>query len=225
MNLGSKIRQIIDRKGLTLGELARLSRVDVKTLYAIVERDSVRSKFASQIAAALEVSVEEILSDTDEDSAGLSRQATPTPPVMEPRVESHIPVRLVRFKVSAGVSGYAVDYLEGDNGPIYFRADWLRSRGLNPERLFAVKVAGASMEPTLYDGDLVTVNTEDTEPREGEVFAANYEGEIVIKRLQRDEGTWWLTSDAADQRRFQRKRCDEHVQLIGRVVHRSSERL
>lgn len=94
-----------------------------------------------------------------------------------------------------------------------------------PEMLFGVRVSGASMEPSLWDGDLVVINTADTDPHDGEAFAINYEGEMVIKRMRRDAGEWWATSDNADQRRFAPKRCTEDVVVIGRVIYKQSERI
>ena len=69
------------------------------------------------------------------------------------------------------------------------------------------------------------VNTAQTQPKDGVVFAVNYEGEMVIKRLIRDDGQWWLSSDNPDQRRYPRKVCHEGVKLIGEVVHKQSERI
>jgi len=135
-------------------------------------------------------------------------------------------IRRVRFKLSAGASGFEVDYLSnGDSAPIVFRREWYESRGLKPEHLFAIRVAGASMEPGLFEGDTVVVNTADRTPKDAEVFAVNYEGELVIKRLVRDSGQWWLASDNPDQRRFPRKSCHETVALLGRVVHKQSEHI
>lgn len=125
----------------------------------------------------------------------------------------------------SGASGFAVEYLGDEDAPIVFRRQWFESNGYNPEKLFATKVANGSMEPGLYDGDTVVVNTEQTEPKDGIVFAANYEGELVIKRLVRDAGQWWLSSDNPDQRRHPRKVCDENVHLIGEIVHKQSERI
>jgi phage repressor protein C with HTH and peptisase S24 domain len=79
--------------------------------------------------------------------------------------------------------------------------------------------------PNLYEGDLIVINTQQTEPRDGLAFVASYEGEIVVKRLLRDAGNWWLTSDNPDQRRYPRKVCDEHTQIIGEVVYRQTERV
>jgi phage repressor protein C with HTH and peptisase S24 domain len=131
----------------------------------------------------------------------------------------------VRFKLSAGVSGYAIEPENGNGKPVFFRKDWFDLHNYRPDQLFAVRVAGASMEPALYDGDLIVVNTADTAPHDGDVFAINFEGELVIKRLRRDAGEWWATSDAADQRRFAPKRCTEDVKIIGRVVYKQSERI
>ena len=134
-------------------------------------------------------------------------------------------VRRVKFKLSAGVSGFGVDYLVDDDAPIVFRREWFTGNGYRPEALFAVKVANGSMEPGLYDGDTVVVNTAQTTPRDGAVFAVNYEGELVIKRLVRDAGQWWLCSDNPDQRRYPRKLADEHCAIIGEIVHKQSERI
>lgn len=134
-------------------------------------------------------------------------------------------IRRVNFKLSAGASGFAIEYDQDFGAPIVFQRQWYEQRGLVPAKLFAVKVANGSMEPGLTHGDTVVVNTEQTTPRDGRVFAVNYEGELVIKRLVRDAGQWWLSSDNPDQHRYPRKVCDEHCLLIGEIVHKQSERI
>lgn len=136
-----------------------------------------------------------------------------------------VAVPRVKFKLSAGVSGYAVESENGNGKPVFFRQDWFSTHHYNPAKLFAVRVSGASMETALWDGDLVVINTADTSPQDGEAFAINYEGEMVIKRLRRDSGEWLATSDNFDQRRFAPKRCTEDVQIIGRVIYKQSERI
>lgn len=128
-------------------------------------------------------------------------------------------IRRVKFNVESGI--------ENDEGnPIFFRKNWMDSRGYKPENLIAIYVHGNSMEPGLYDGDTVVINTSDTEPIDGEVFVVNYENETVIKRLIRDSGRWWLSSDNSDQRRFPRKECNSELcSIIGRVVHKQSEKI
>ena len=133
-----------------------------------------------------------------------------------------IAVERVNLQVSAGVTGFAIEHLNGNGPPIFFRADWLKAEGLRADRLFALRVSGDSMEPSLWDGDLVVINTGATEPKDGVAFVLNYEGEVLIKRLERDAGEWWLTSDNP---RYKRKRCDEHALLIGRVIYKQSGRI
>ena len=135
-------------------------------------------------------------------------------------------IRRVRFKLSAGASGFGIDYMdEVDAEPIVFRKDWYAKNGYKPEALFAVHVANGSMEPGLNHGDSVIVNTESKDPKDGVVFAVNYEGELVIKRLVRDAGQWWLSSDNVDQRKYPRKICDENCIILGEIVQKQSEKI
>lgn len=133
-----------------------------------------------------------------------------------------IPVARVLLKLEAGITGYQVQQLEGNGPPIFFRRDYLQLKGWKADSLFALKISGDSMEPSLYESDLVVINASDNTPVDGDVFAVNYEGQAVIKRLRRDAGEWWLDSDNP---RHKPKRCDEHAILIGRVVYRQTERI
>lgn len=139
--------------------------------------------------------------------------------------DAYVPIRHVRFRLAAGVGGYEVQFDNSDGGPLYFRRDWMQRRGLRPDKLIALKVHGSSMEPGLFEGDTVVVNLADVEPADGAVFAINYEGQCIVKRLKRDAGQWWITSDNADKRFYPDKRCDENVKIIGQVVHRQSEHI
>lgn len=135
-------------------------------------------------------------------------------------------VRRVTFKFDAGAVGYRVDQLdEQDPEPLVFRADWFKSRGFTPSRLVATRVSGNSMETTLFDGDTIVINLDQAEARDGEVFAVRYDDQLVVKRMFKEGASWWLHSDNPDQRRFPRRECDAACQVLGRVVHRQSERL
>ncbi len=67
--------------------------------------------------------------------------------------------------------------------------------GYNRKDLFAVRVRGDSMEPTLTEGDVV-IFARDDEPESGKIVAAHVPGDgLIIKRLQKVNGTWLLVSD------------------------------
>ncbi|MDQ1924571.1 S24 family peptidase [Massilia pseudoviolaceinigra] len=133
-------------------------------------------------------------------------------------------VRKVRLRLSAGIRGFQTELDHSDGGGLMVTRKWLSAKGYNVERLVASEVHGESMEPTLHEQDIVIINTADTTPVDGGVFAVNYEGEAVIKRLSRDAGEWWLTSDNLDQRKYHRKICrgDDCI-IVGRVVMKKSE--
>lgn len=139
--------------------------------------------------------------------------------------ESKLPIRFALFKISAGVSGYEIEYENGESEPIFMGRRWFEENHYRPDRLLAVRVNGRSMEPNLHDGDLVVINTDDTTPKDGVVFAANYDGELVIKRMKREAGQWFLASDSPDKARFGDKVCQDGCDLIGRIVYKQSEHI
>ncbi len=136
-----------------------------------------------------------------------------------------LPVRRVAIKAQAGVSGYGVEYVPDDGRPISFRADWYKAKGFKHNELLACRVTGDSMIPNLYEDDIIVINTQSSTPKDTTAFLVDYEGEIVVKRLIRDDGQWWLTSDNPDQRRYPRRVCHEQTQIIGEVVYRQTERV
>jgi phage repressor protein C with HTH and peptisase S24 domain len=152
-------------------------------------------------------------------------QRARTAPIEQENNPAYPAIRRVRFKLQAGVSGFAVQDLEDDGPPIVFRRDWFDLHGYRPEKMLAARVAGASMEPSLWDGDLVVINTAQTTPHDGHVYALNIEGVLAIKRLVRDGGEWWIRSDNADKVRYPDKRTHEGVSVLGEVVYKQSERI
>lgn len=132
----------------------------------------------------------------------------------------------VSLQLSAGLTGFSTVPEIYDGATLSVPRNWVDRNGFIPSRLIALKVKGESMEPGLFDGDQVVVNTADTKIVDGAVYAVNYEGEAVIKRMVRDAGQWWLSSDNPDQRRFHRKSCrGAECIMIGRVIKKESERL
>jgi phage repressor protein C with HTH and peptisase S24 domain len=134
-----------------------------------------------------------------------------------------VQIMKVRLKVQAGITGFQVEpeHYDGDTQGVPRK--WLIREGLSQDALLSIVVKGESMEPALYDGDVIVVNTRDTKLVDGAVYVVNYEGEAVVKRMVRDAGQWWLSSDNADQRKYHRKQCKgAECIVIGRVVRKES---
>lgn len=133
-------------------------------------------------------------------------------------------IKLIDMKLKAGITGFGVEYLDEKKfEPLFFKRTWFEKRGYNPNKLYALLVKGESMSPTLEDGFVVVVNTELTSPKDNTIFAINYHGEAVIKRLIRDMGGFWMVSDNTDQRKYPRVLCDENTLIIGKIVHYQGE--
>lgn len=129
----------------------------------------------------------------------------------------------VRLKVQAGITGFQTEPENYDGETQGVPTRWVLREGLSQDALFAIVVKGESMEPALYEGDVIVMNSRDTKLVDGAVYVVNYEGEVVVKRMMRDAGQWWLSSDNADQRKYHRKLCKgADCIVIGRVVRKES---
>ncbi len=223
-SLAERLKWARDQKEWTQEELAKAASVSQGTIGNAESGTRKAPRELLAIARALGVSPDWL--KTGKGSAKPVLVATNAGAEIDLTDNADYPaIRRVLFKLSAGASGFGVEYLNDEDTPIVFGRAWFDSRGYNPGKLFAVRVVNGSMQPYLNEGDTVVVNTADSEPKDGVVFAVNYEGELVIKRVVRDEGQWWLSSDNPDQRRYPRKACSESCLLLGRIVHKQSEHI
>lgn len=133
-------------------------------------------------------------------------------------------IPMVSLKLQAGVTGFQTEPDRRDGGTMGLSKSWADRKGFDPEKLMAIKVRGESMEPTFYADDTVVINLADKAPVDNGVFAVNYDGEAVVKRLSRDAGQWWLMSDNPDQRKYYRRMCSgTECIIIGRIVRREGD--
>lgn len=222
MNLGKRIKLRLDTMGNGPQWLAnQIPDLDVKTLCALIARDSKRSQFSAQIAKVLGVSDEWLLTGVGE--MLLAKQPKE---IIISDSPDHEVIKKVDIRLSAGITGFAIEHLEDDGDPIVFRKNWLQRMGYKAAKLLAVYVRGDSMEPGMHEGDTVVINTEDTTPQDGQVYAINYEGELLIKRMIRDAGEWWLSSDSPNQLKHPRKLCQgPYCIVLGRIIHKQSTQI
>lgn len=224
MSLSERLKLAMAESNVSQAELARACKVKPPSVNGWLSGKSrfLRGENLLSAARALRVSQDWLATGKGIKKPPDNSGGQPSP--VEPGDE-FVPVERVNIRISAGISGFRVEHIDGNGPPVFFRRDWIDSKHYRADRLIAVKVEGGSMEPGLYPDDLVVINMEDTTPKDGAVIAANYEGEFIIKRLRRDAGEWFLTSDNQDKRRYPDKKCDEHAEIIGRVVYKQSEQI
>lgn len=218
-DFGKRLKEARKHAGLTQQQLAKRVGISQSTI-AELERTGSGSSHVSTMAVTMRVSAIWLEKGVGDMLAGVVKQ-----PIDLENNPDYPAIKRVKFKLSAGASGFGVEYQSDSGNPLVFQREWYEKNGFDPDKLLATIVANGSMEPGLYDGDTVIVNTAQIEPKDGRVFAVNYEGELVIKRLVRDDGEWWLSSDNPDQRRYPRKRCHEGVHMVGEIIHKQSERI
>lgn len=107
--------------------------------------------------------------------------------------------------------------------PQAFRADWIRAERLKPAKLAAMTAKGESMEPAIFDGDSLLIDTSQTEVQDGRVYALWYEGGERVKRLYRlPGGGLRIQSDNPKHLSIDIPPTQtDAVRIIGRVVIRS----
>lgn len=218
--LAERISDLIEEKGCTVSELANAAGVKPPSVsdWLNGKTKTLKSATALRVARFFGVNILWLTEGTGPRKS--SRELAPVSPG-----DDRYAIRRVLFKLSAGVSGYEIEYENGQSEPIFMAKRWFDQNHYRADKLIALHIKGRSMEPSLYDGDLVVVNMEDVRLVDGEVFAFNYDGELVIKRLKKESGNWYLSSDNPDKARFGDRICQQGCYAIGRVVYKQSEHI
>lgn len=139
---------------------------------------------------------------------------------------THIPLHDALLAAGAGydnAGGQVIDH-------IAFRRDWLERIGVTASGVRLARVQGDSMQPTIWAGDLLMIDTTRTEPmirrrdgadqRRSPIYALIDGGEARVKRVERpSDDTMLLISDNPDFAPELRQGCDiQTIQIIGKVV-------
>lgn len=134
-----------------------------------------------------------------------------------------IPIRRVKLKLRAGIAGYETEPEMDDGGVLHMPRNVIEKNNFIPHMLLAVTVSGCSMEPLLFEDDVVVVNTADRKPVDRELFAVNFNGEACVKQLWKNGGQWFLRSMNPDHGPVSVRsgQCD----IVGRVVYQPGREL
>lgn len=215
---GDRLKEARDEVGMNQTQLAELVGAAQATISKI-ERGVIKD-------SALLIRIARVLNRNPEYlESGRGPKERGSAPEIALGTSDYPTIQRVRMKVAAGVNGYTVEPIKEDTNPVVFSADWFRRHELDPAHLFAMTHAGAGMEPGLYDGDTIVVNTNDRSPADGEVYVINYEGEVTTRRLFRMGQTWTVATDHLDKRRHPDRPMHDGAFIIGHVVHKRSERI
>lgn len=232
MSIGTRIRAARKQAGLTQKQLSERVGMSQPALSELETGESVSTTNLASIAYILGVNAFWLETGKGEPKEGLppAGVADPILPgamnvivVDDASQHDFYQIPKVTLRLQAGINGVRTEPDRRDGGLLSVPKSWVDRSGYSATNLIAIHVKGESMEPTLYEGDLIVINLADRELVDNGVYAINYEGEAIVKRLSRDAGDWWLVSDNPDQRKYHRKLCrGAECIVVGRVVRRES---
>lgn len=141
---------------------------------------------------------------------------------LDPETDILVPV----YDIEVGAGGVILPEYVETKYRLPFQIEWLRQFGARPEQIKIARVRGASMEPTLWDGDKAVIHTGQRRIRNDRVFALIYGGEARVKRIAMTaDGRLRIVSDNQDKARYPDEYIApedmEQVYIIGQVIDRS----
>lgn len=244
MTIPMRLQEAMSRAGIkSQSELARRSGVPQPTINRILKgggRQGPATETLKKLAAACEVPFQWLVDGTGVESrAGGQEESVSAMP--EPDIDhlfivgktrrtnndaGSVRIRKAALRPSAKTTEFPAYPDEQTGKEVYLGKEWLQRCRYDEQMLIALAMPEESMEPGLYAGDTLIVNLADKQLGDGTVFVFAYEGTVLIRRLMRDAGSWWLCSDCSEQRRFPRKHYStDQSSIIGRVVYRFSDRI
>jgi phage repressor protein C with HTH and peptisase S24 domain len=105
-----------------------------------------------------------------------------------------VAVPRVKLRLRAGVASFDTEPDMNGDGYEHIPTEVLTALRLNPKNLLGLRIRGFSMEPMLFEDDVVIIDTSDTKPISRELYAVNFNGEGCVKQLVYQGGQWFLRS-------------------------------
>ena len=125
--------------------------------------------------------------------------------------------------VTASAGGGAAPGSEAACGTFPLAHQWLHQHNLNAADLFMVDGAGDSMEPTILNGEKLLCSKAEHHLNGDGIFVFRQEGDVLVKRLQRQPGIIKVISDNDAYLPYDIPLNDGvEFQIIGKVLFKHS---
>lgn len=228
--IGDRVRRCRKQKLWSQAMLAKESGVAQATISYIENNTSDQSRYLPQVARALQVSSEYLYYGQDyidrkkgqlEDFVvvdGKNNDETP-------KKEEYI--LIPRFDVAGSCGkGVFIDNVKlHSDGGLVFNQKWLMSQGLSATKLAVIHASGESMYPTIEDGQVLLLDTQDTTPKNAKIYLICIDNEYYIKRMINMINHWVIRSDNPDKNKYPDITVNletmKSIKIEGRIVWKS----
>ncbi|MFT9382434.1 LexA family transcriptional regulator [Gluconobacter sp.] len=232
--IAARLKFAIENAGGNKAVSERAS-VPLSTLNGYIAGRDMKGSAAAKLAQACDVSLEwlyfgDARAQLSAKNAVMHAAPEKLPEFSTPTANDRVSIRLFNVEASAGYG------ITGPNVEEQASVDLIRSSLPNYvvsrlPHLVAVTVRGDSMTPSLYDGDIIFVDTKDTDVIPGCMYVLRRDNDIMVKRL-----TWTTLGDlvvSSDNPRFPAETVEAKraralfedggfpVQVVGRVLWRT----
>lgn len=128
-----------------------------------------------------------------------------------------------RYDLVCSAGNGAVQWDIRQKRALPFTLDFFRAIGSDPRDCRLAEARGDSMEPFLFDRDMIMIDTSKTQPKDGKVFAVCFEDEFLVKQIFRQSGGD-LTLHSYNSKypdRIVSHSGRGHFEILGQIVYRS----
>lgn len=208
-----RLKKRMRDKNWTGRDLARESGVDYESVakYLAGKVDAPRGGTLTKLAKALGKDIKWLLHGDEPNHIG----NTPDLPSSVTSGET-VDVPIYYLEIPAGPGAWLEDDPEpADTQP--FRLSQLRGLTRSPLAKLAIAIVyGDSMQPVLFNGDMVLVDTAQKNPRDG-LFILRLYGELMVKRITVGPGRIDVSSDNPAHRSYENVSLED-LHIVGRVI-------
>lgn len=188
----SRLRTILD-KFRSVNAFANAAGISPSGLNRLLDGGYPTLPILVALAKAGDVSVEWLSTGGEQVSASLPTKMDSTSltvtDVKGNEVDLDEFVFVPRYNIAAAAGFGAWNDDETPMFTVSFRRYWVTNHlKADPSKLSVISVYGDSMEGVLNDKDIILINHDDSEPREG-IYVLRIDGQLIVKRVQRLPGS------------------------------------
>lgn len=217
-----RIRSAIKNSGLKQSDIAKQVGVSPQAVYGWMNTGKISNQTLAALAKLLNTDFQWLAGGGERKSNVVSAFKVRAVEDSDHDPNREIMVKMVDVELSAGAGAENLEFIE-TSYELAYQMNWFIKNDCNPEASYLFKVRGDSMEPFLFDRDVVLIDTSDTRVVDGSVYAIFAGGGDKIKRLRtRADGTLVIQSDNPEyEDELVEPGAFDAVRIIGRAKDRS----